>query len=287
MLCVDVNANLVGEQLSHRILRALTLARERTATADLLNFYADLCEFEQTMLPHQSRVLRLPDDRAFAEALDARAAASLVPAFVTWLDTRPQQGLANITSTLLTRTAREWEPVLERYWRAAGVSLTGVEEVEQFVAEAFLQPFAECVARVGQRSRELGSDGEGDATKPQAGKKCRVCKGDAFVATLRDRGDDARRSLVCGFCLSEWDVPRATCVECGENGDDALLVYRAEEFPDIRIDACGSCGTYIKTIDLTVNAAAIAVVDDLASVAMDLWAAGRGYRKLRPNLLRL
>jgi formate dehydrogenase maturation protein FdhE len=43
----------------------------------------------------------------------------------------------------------------------------------------------------------------------------------------------------------------------------------------------------VKTIDLTVNGAAIPIVDDLASLAMDLWAAGRGYRKVRANLLRL
>jgi formate dehydrogenase maturation protein FdhE len=43
----------------------------------------------------------------------------------------------------------------------------------------------------------------------------------------------------------------------------------------------------VKTIDLTVSGAAVHVVDDLASLALDLWAAGRGYRKIRPNLLRL
>ena len=55
----------------------------------------------------------------------------------------------------------------------------------------------------------------------------------------------------------------------------------------MRVEACRRCESYVKTIDLTQDKDAVAVVDDLASLAMDLWAAGRGYRKLRPNLLRL
>jgi FdhE protein len=77
------------------------------------------------------------------------------------------------------------------------------------------------------------------------------------------------------------------CPFCDESNSEALLIYRAEEFPDIRLDACRSCQKYIKTLDLTVNGVAIHIVDDLASLALDLWAAGREYRKVRPNLLRL
>jgi formate dehydrogenase maturation protein FdhE len=40
------------------------------------------------------------------------------------------------------------------------------------------------------------------------------------------------------------------------------------------IDACRSCQKHVKTLDLTVNGAAIDI-DDLASLALDLWAAGR------------
>ena len=270
------------EHLSNRIVRALGLARERVATADLLNFYADLCEFQQSLLANVSAVIG--EGRRFVDALDAEAAASLVPEFVAWLDGRPQRGLTAVTDAVRDKSASEWEPLLQRYWQHGSAPDHGLDEIEQFVAEAFLQPFAETLSR----ARNTSDDGELDerADLTTIGR-CRVCGGRASIATLRERGHGARRSLVCGFCLAEWPIPRAVCVSCGEHDADALLVYRAEEFPDIRIDACRSCESYIKTIDFTRNGAALPVVDDLASLAMDLWAAGRGYRKLRPNLLRL
>jgi FdhE protein len=64
-------------------------------------------------------------------------------------------------------------------------------------------------------------------------------------------------------------------------------VHRADEFPAVRIDACESCRTYIKTIDRTADATAIPIVDDIATVTLDLWAREQGYQRLRPNLLRL
>ena len=262
-------------QLSNRIVRSLALARERAATADLLNFYADLCDFQQSLLPHHSRFLRSAA-REFSDAFDASAASASAIDLVRWLDDRPQQGLVSLNRTVLGRTKNEWEPLLDRLWRWSGVSLDGVDETDQFVAEALLQPFAESLAR----SRERG--------RPNAvGVDCTTCGGRAFLAALQERGGEKTRTLICGFCLSEWAASRAICPKCGDGNEDALLVYRSEEFPDVRIEACRRCQSYIKTIDLTRSSDAIPVVDDLASLAMDLWAAGRGYRKLRPNLLRL
>jgi formate dehydrogenase maturation protein FdhE len=263
---------LTRERLSHRIVRSLALARERPAPADLLNFYADLCDFQQSLLQHHARVLR--PAREFSAALDASAAAALIVDFVRWLDQRPQQGLVSLTPAVLDRTRTQWAPLLDRYWRSSGVSLDDVEEIDQFVAEALLQPFAESLA------------GSCKGRRPASGVDCRNCGGRAFLATRQEQGRQKLRALSCGFCLSEWPAAPALCPRCGTN-DEALLVYRSEEFPGVRVEACRRCESYVKTIDLTQDKDAVAVVDDLASLAMDLWAAGRGYRKLRPNLLRL
>jgi formate dehydrogenase maturation protein FdhE len=53
----------------------------------------------------------------------------------------------------------------------------------------------------------------------------------------------------------------------------------------VRVEACDSCLTYIKTVDLTKNALAVPVVDEIAAVSLDVWAQERGYRKLETNLL--
>jgi len=42
---------------------------------------------------------------------------------------------------------------------------------------------------------------------------------------------------------------------------------------------------YLKSIDLTRMGLAVPVVDELATIPLDLWARGHGYAKLQINLL--
>jgi FdhE protein len=148
------------------------------------------------------------------------------------------------------------------------------DSVRRFVVEALWQPFAEAAAR-SRTHKSMGTNGE----------RCPICRGAPVVAMLREQSHGARRSLICGLCLSEWPAPRLMCLNCGESRFESLPVFRADEFDAIRIDACDTCHTYIKTIDLTRDGAASPMVDDLASMPLDLWAAERGYQRARPNLL--
>ena len=77
------------------------------------------------------------------------------------------------------------------------------------------------------------------------------------------------------------------CPHCGEEDKDKLPVYTAEEVSYIRIEACDSCGGYIKSIDMTRNGLALPEVDEIASLALDLWAQEKGYVKLQLNILGL
>jgi formate dehydrogenase maturation protein FdhE len=116
---------------------------------------------------------------------------------------------------------------------------------------------------------------------------CPECGGPPVVSLLREASHGARRSHVCGLCLKESSASRLGCLACGEQRVDALPVYRADDTDPARIDACDSCRTYLKTIDLTRDGAADPIVDDIASVALDLWARQLGYRRERDNVLRL
>ena len=69
--------------------------------------------------------------------------------------------------------------------------------------------------------------------------------------------------------------------DCGHAG---RRVHTDAEFPHIAVEACDTCGQYRKVIDLAQDPAAIFEVDDLASVPLDIWAAGQGYRKSNVNL---
>jgi FdhE protein len=106
-------------------------------------------------------------------------------------------------------------------------------------------------------------------------------------AALRPEGDGGKRFLVCSICFAEWEFNRIRCPSCGEENHQKLPVYAAEQFPHVRVEACDACHTYLKSIDLTKNGLAVPEVDELAAVALDVWAAEHGYVKLQANLLGL
>jgi formate dehydrogenase accessory protein FdhE len=108
-----------------------------------------------------------------------------------------------------------------------------------------------------------------------------------LCSVLRPEGEGGKRFLVCAVCAHEWEFNRLRCPACGNEDKDTLPVYTNDQFPYIRIEACDACHTYLKSIDMTKNGLAVPEVDELAAVALDLWAADKGYAKLHPNLLGL
>jgi FdhE protein len=148
------------------------------------------------------------------------------------------------------------------------------DPVRDFVVEAVLQPFAECAAAPRRGRLRAGH-----------GPDCPVCGRPASAGVLREEGHGAKRTLWCGLCLTEWDYQRLVCVACDEQRFDALPVYTADAYAVARIEGCDTCHTYLKTIDLTKTGVAVPMVDDLATLPMDLWARQSGYNRLRSHLL--
>jgi len=75
------------------------------------------------------------------------------------------------------------------------------------------------------------------------------------------------------------------CPACGEENVEKLVIYTADQFHHVRIEACDSCHRYIKTIDLTKNGHAVPIVDELAAIPLSLWAEESGYLKVQANFL--
>jgi formate dehydrogenase accessory protein FdhE len=183
-------------------------------------------------------------------------------------------------------TVEEWRGLFESYRANPDEAAARFSEAAMFALEAVLQPIAERLAAARQdelvRGVRLQPDrGSGGATHP----RCPVCGGAPVVGVLREEGHGARRRLVCGLCLTEWDYLRVVCVKCGEQRFEALPVFSAEQCPHARVDACDTCRSYLKTIDATRDGRAIPVVDDLATLALDLWAREQGYARVRTNLV--
>jgi len=114
---------------------------------------------------------------------------------------------------------------------------------------------------------------------------CPQCASKPVAAILRGEGDGAKRSLLCSLCATEWPFRRLLCPNCAEEHKDRLPVYSAEGIDHVRVEACDTCHTYLKSIDLTKDGFAVPEVDELATVTLDVWADENGYAKLEPNLL--
>ena len=64
-----------------------------------------------------------------------------------------------------------------------------------------------------------------------------------------------------------------------------MAFYSTPEIPHVRVDVCDTCQTYLKSVDLTKTGLAVPVVDELATLPLDLWAREQGYRKLQVNIV--
>jgi hypothetical protein len=58
--------------------------------------------------------------------------------------------------------------------------------------------------------------------------------------------------------------------------EEKLCVYTAQQFEYVRVEACETCRSYLKSIDLTNNGLAVPEVGDLASTPLTLWAEESG-----------
>ena len=270
-MSVPVGPASQAGQWDERIARARSLAGNPSPASEILTFYADLASFQRSLArsiaPDQSD----PSDVIAVVEPAARA----VPGFVAWLRGHGPAGLAHVAIE-----PSDWQRLLEQRLSEGQIDDEGPAA---FVVEAILQPFVE------QRRVRLQADVREVRLKPDATDEahCPVCASLPVAAALREEGHGGRRSLICSLCFAEWDYLRIQCPACKENRFDALPVYTADTAGNARIDACDTCRTYIKTIDLTRDGLAVPPVDDLATLPLDLWARDHGYRRLYPNLLRV
>jgi FdhE protein len=118
-----------------------------------------------------------------------------------------------------------------------------------------------------------------------SGSACPGCGGPAQASVIAEESGEfmagSPRSLVCGRCASWWSFPRATCVGCGEDDSRQIASFLVDDQRWVRVDTCATCRGYIKTFDLrqTGGVAAVPLVDDVATLTLDVWAQQRGYAR--------
>jgi FdhE protein len=252
-----------------RIRRAEQLAAQYSFASEILGFYIYVAIFQQNLYRSLDRSANgipvpLPSLPESPELLAS------FPSFLSLVEEKAPTHFAKVAHDLHRSSSSAWSDLLNHCW----VTIGEPDVAEEYLALAVLQPYAEFV-----RSRSgLQLDG-------YAHSICPFCNRKPSLGVLRPQGDGARRNLVCGFCLCEWEFRRIVCAGCGQEDQAKLPVYTAEQFPHIRVECCDACHTYIKSVDLAQNGLADPLVDELASVPLDLWAQEHGYAKLRLNLL--
>lgn len=266
--CID-NDLVTGPPWHERIERAEELASTHEFAADVLRLYAEIATFQQELyLWIEQSSANLTTGTAPAELSDLLTS---FPAFLRLLTQHAPATLRSFAASQLDGAALSHSDLLNIFWMDGA----GLSDVEEFCARAFLQPYAEFV-----RSRS------GLTWYDYNQRPCPFCGRKPAFGVLRQQGDGGRRSLVCSFCMAEWQFRRILCPGCGEEDHKKLPVFTADGLAYVRVECCDTCRSYLKTVDLTKNGLAVPVVDEIAAIPLDLWAQGRGYRKLQVNLMQ-
>lgn len=280
---------LAAGKVNHRarIQRAELLASRHSFAREILLFYAALAGFQKDLyerLPKEwGRQPVLPPGGAIRSELNLPILMKPFQAFLKLLESRAPGPLAAEAKLVKGQGETAWAATLEEFWNTglqesslAEGSLedeTG-EPLKEFLSRAFLQPYAEFVV-----SAML------PPVLPMAVCRCPRCNSLPLLGVLRQEGDGGKRFLQCSFCSQEWEFRRIFCAHCGEDQEEKLPVYVAEEFPYVRMETCETCKYFLRTIDLTKDGNAIPIVDDLAAIPLSLWAEQNGYRRIQGNLL--
>lgn len=111
--------------------------------------------------------------------------------------------------------------------------------------------------------------------------RCPECGESPQCGCLRPEGHGTAFFLVCSLCATEWPFPRAQCPACGEPAS----FYESERMDHVQTQVCERCSRYFHVIHLGKDPAAVPLVDEVAALAMDVWALERGFRKIHPNLV--
>ena len=257
----------------HRLQRAEHLAADGSASVPLVAFYAALLRVQEDLY---NTLSALPSWRpSGALDHDLPAFRRQLPAVLRAIATVAPEPLAREARVLLEAEAGRLDQMLLAFWRAPSD--------RQFFAKVILQPYAQWLAERGAAPVGRGL--------PRADNRCPFCAGTPQLSMFRGASDSALegggRALQCATCFTTWPFRRVLCTHCGEEDERRLGYFQSPAFEHLRVEACDTCGHYLKGIDLTRLGVAVPIVDEVAGAPLDAWAREHGYEKIELNLVGL
>jgi formate dehydrogenase accessory protein FdhE len=261
-----------------RLERADLLAQRYPSAHQLLTFYGRIARFQSDFY---DRLPKLPGKRSSAgsnEKLRSELNVSILldafRDFLSLLEAHSPAPLSAHARLLKSRGNGVCQKMLAEFWEVGLLEAASADPLSEFTARAFLQPYAEFLV-----------SGQLPPVLPMTVCRCPRCNALPLLGVLRPEGDGGKRFLQCSFCSQEWEFRRILCAHCGEEQEQKLPVYVAEQFPHIRVECCETCKHFLRTVDLTKDGHAVPLVDDLAAVPLSLWAEENEYQRIQTNLL--
>jgi len=281
---------MIDTKWDRRVRRSNELVSSYPFSAEGLIYYARVATFQKTLYAEIQKALadspKISSDRPLRDELDLFLLLPRFPGFLSVIQQIAPAQLAHAAVSLAEQGPTGWQHAIEDFWHGELEPAVGTEVNEpdgdwretsalyRFLAWIFLQPYAEYLADYRETTIADGTP-----------STCPLCGANPIVGVLRSEGDGAKKSLICMLCAHEWTFRRIYCPACGEQREPQMAFYSAPEIAHVRVDVCDSCHTYLKSVDLTKTGLAVPVVDELATIPLDLWAREHGYVKLQINLL--
>lgn len=261
-----------------RIDRAHSLSARYEFAAEILDFYGHVAgfqkEFHEQLRGKWGKQPVAPANGDLRSEL--RLDVLLVPfgQFLSLAEAKGPGPLAAHSRQMKMKGDSGQREILTNFWRTGLLESPVSEPPQEFLARAFLQPYAEFLVAAML-----------PPVLPMTVCRCPRCSSLPLLGVLRPEGDGGKRFLQCSFCSQEWEFRRILCAHCGEEREEQLPVYIAEQFPHVRVECCETCKHFLRTIDLTKDGNAVPIVDDLAAIPLSLWAEENGYKRIQGNLL--
>jgi FdhE protein len=249
--------------------RAEALAAASAAAREPLLFAAVLCRAQRDMTAALERLHSSAPPLTGRFADDVHRVVRLARDLLRAVCEKGPPPLAELAQSRLDDDEVVAGTRLQTYWQG------DIDAREDYLSRAMVRPYAEFLRTSHITTDRIHVEGH-----------CPFCGGAASVASRSGvaEGEGVVRRLHCSLCGNDWIFKRACCPACQESAPEKLPIYQTETHVAARIEACDTCRRYVKSIDQSLDARLIPEIDDLASIALDLWAVREGYTRIEPGL---
>jgi FdhE protein len=163
-------------------------------------------------------------------------------------------------------------------WRRLISAVLGDETIAQDVASQVL-----VTAALQVHFTRLAALLTAEDLQPVADSACPVCCSAPMTCSIVGWAKAHNtRFCTCSLCATMWNVVRVKCLWCGST--DGLSYQMIEGKPDtIKAETCEKCRSYVKVLYQVTDHALDPLVDDVATLGLDMLMAQGGWQRRGQN----